>query len=69
MSVWKKVFNKVGKGRHLRPKRNIFQNCRIKTTTGAPSDASPVGTLLYNSYDDDCYVCTVAAGTWVKINA
>jgi len=43
-----------------------------KATTGAPSGASwafPVGTFCYNTYDGDGYICTVATGTWVKINA
>lgn len=40
-----------------------------KTTTGAPSSAALVGTLCWNTYDSDAYICTVAAGTWVKINA
>jgi len=40
-----------------------------KATTGAPSSAAKVGTLCWNSYDEDSYICTVAAGTWVKINA
>jgi len=40
-----------------------------KTTTGAPSSANKVGTLCWNTFDGDAYICTVAAGTWVKINA
>ena len=40
-----------------------------KATTGAPSSAAKVGTLCWNSYDSDAYICTVAAGTWVKVNA
>jgi hypothetical protein len=43
--------------------------CIIKTTTGAPSSAAKVGTLCWNSYDEDAYICTVATGTWVQINA
>ena len=43
--------------------------CIVKTTTGAPSSAAKVGTLLWNSFDLDAYICTVAAGTWVKINS
>ncbi len=41
----------------------------VKDTTGAPAVAAKVGTLCWNAYDDDAYICTVAAGTWVKINA
>jgi hypothetical protein len=40
-----------------------------KTDTGAPVKAEPVGTLCWNEYDSYCYICTVASGTWVKINA
>jgi hypothetical protein len=44
-------------------------NIIIKTTTGAPNTASKVGTLCWNVADSDAYICTVASGTWVKINA
>ena len=41
----------------------------LKATTGAPSTANKVGVFCWNSFDGDAYICTVAAGTWVKINA
>lgn len=41
----------------------------VKTTTGAPNTAAKVGTLCWNKVDTDAYICTVASGTWVKINA
>ena len=41
----------------------------VKSVTGAPDMAAKVGTLCWNSYDTNAYICTVAAGTWVKINA
>jgi len=52
-------------------KRGSLGNVDIinKKTTGAPSSAAKVGTLCWNSYDGNAYICTVAAGTWVKINA
>jgi hypothetical protein len=40
-----------------------------KTDTGAPVLAAPVGTLCWNEYDGNAYICTVASGTYVKINA
>lgn len=41
---------------------------RLKSTTGAPNTAAPVGTIVWNSFDGDAYICTVASGTYVKIN-
>jgi len=41
----------------------------IVSTSGAPDCASPVGTLCYDASTGNCYICTVASGTWVKINA
>ena len=49
--------------------RIVGRDIRIKTTTGAPSAAAKVGTIVWNSYDLNAYICTVAAGTYVKINA
>ena len=68
MSLWKKLKDKVGLGKASK-RRNPFKTCVVKTDTGAPSSAAPVGALCWNSFDGDAYVCTVAAGTWVKINA
>lgn len=52
-------------------RRGVLGNVIIisKATTGAPTSAAPKGTLLYNTFDDDVYLCTDATGTWVKINA
>ena len=45
-------------------------NIILKHTTGAPgAHAGPVGTLIWNDYDGDAYICTVLNTTWVKINA
>ena len=49
--------------------KNIFTNLIEKKLTGAPTNNSRIGTLCYNSADDDCYIATDAAGTWVKINS
>jgi len=63
-SLKKKILNKAFEGR-----KEIWRNIQLKTTTGAPDTAARVGTLLWNSFDGDAYICTVASGTWVKINA
>lgn len=49
--------------------RIVGRDIRIKTTTGAPTDAAKVGTIVWNSFDGDAYICTVATGTYAKINA
>jgi hypothetical protein len=37
---------------------------------GAPTGtAAKVGTLCWDKTGGDAYICTVATGTWVKINA
>lgn len=43
----------------------------VKTDTGKPTTAytAPVGTLMWNEYDGNAYICTVASTTWVQINA
>lgn len=61
--IEKKAFS----GRHGTLGRSA--QCIKKTTTGAPTSAAPVGTFCWNSFDGDAYICTVATGTWVKINA
>lgn len=49
---------------------------KIIISDGAPDCASPVGTLCWytkgkgtSMINGDAYICTVASGTWVKINA
>ena len=64
-SIYRNIVEKITGDRRADLRRNVM----LKTTTGAPSDAAPVGTLLWNSYDLDAYICTVASGTWVKLNA
>lgn len=42
----------------------------VRNATGAPTGTpAPVGTLCWNRVDNDGYICTVATGTWVKINS
>lgn len=38
-------------------------------SAGVPNAAAKVGTLCWDKTNSDSYICTVAAGTWVKINA
>ncbi len=38
-------------------------------SAGVPNVAAKVGTLCWDSTNSNAYICTVAAGTWVKINA
>jgi len=62
------IENKIFAGR-LRALGNV--NIIVKTNENALTSAAPVGTLCYYTYGDanDTYICTVASGTWVKINA
>ena len=41
----------------------------IVKSTGAPTSAAKVGTLCWDVTNSEAYICTVASGTWVKINA
>lgn len=65
--LWKVIVEKAFKG-NIGISKGV-PNIITKTDTGAPAGAAPVGTLCWNTYDTDAYVCTVASGTWVKINA
>lgn len=63
--AWKEIVNKAFAG-----------NAKIKIgkpdthiAAGVPNHAAKVGTLCWDSTNSDAYICTVAAGTWVKINA
>ncbi len=64
-AAWKKVVDKA-----------FYGNSGIKIghpdvliAAGVPATAAKVGTLCWDSTDSNAYICTVAAGTWVKINA
>jgi len=64
-SVWKVIVDKAFKGnagiKIGRP------DCLI--SAGVPNTAAKVGSLCWDSTNSNAYICTVAAGTWVKINA
>lgn len=62
MSLRRKIINKAFGGR-----LNVWAN--IQKGDGAPSHAALVGTLYWDYTNSDSYICTVAAGTWVKLNA
>lgn len=64
-SVYKKIVAKITGDRGADLKRR----CIVWGTTGAPSQAAPLGTLCWNAVDGDAYICTVVSGTYVKINA
>ncbi len=67
MTPWGAIVQKAFKGnQRIRTGR---PRIIVKATTGAPSSAAEVGTLCWNAFDGNAYICTVAAGTWVKINA
>ena len=64
-NAWKEIVNKAFSGNE---KIKIGKpNCVV--SAGVPDEASVVGTLCWDSTNRDAYICTVAAGTWVKINA
>ena len=66
-TAWQAILKKAFKGnqRIKGGKPRII----VKGNTGAPVVAAKVGTLCWNVYDGNAYICTVASGTWVKINA
>ena len=65
-TAWSAIVNKAFHGNKKikggRPKIII-------STAGVPDCAATVGTLCWDTTNSDAYICTVAAGTWVKINA
>jgi hypothetical protein len=63
--VYRSIVQKITGDRRA----DLRRRCIVKSTTGAPSSAAPLGTLCWNAYDENAYICTVISGTWVKINA
>ena len=41
----------------------------VQVHDDAPDYAAKVGTLCWDVTNSNAYICTVAAGTWVKLNA
>jgi hypothetical protein len=66
--VWKQIVEKA-----FQHNGGILHgNPDVVTNAGSPDTASKVaaiGTLCWDTTNSDAYICTVAAGTWVKINA
>jgi len=62
MSAYREILRKAFGGR-----ANIFDNVII--STAAPTSANKIGTLCWDKTNENAYICTVAAGTWVAINA
>jgi len=66
MSEWSQIVDKA----FQHNKGILHGNPKTITNAGDPaSTASKVGMLCYDTTNDDAYICTVATGTWVKINA
>jgi hypothetical protein len=42
---------------------------RVVGSDAAPDFAEKVGTLCWDVTNSNAYICSVAAGTWIKINA
>ena len=63
--IWKKIVMKAFSGN----KRIHAGKPRIIISAAAPDCAAKVGTLCWDKTNSDAYICTVATGTWVKINA
>jgi hypothetical protein len=63
--VWQAIVNKAFKhnGGIMRGHPHIF------VTDGVPDCAAKVGTLVWDVTNSNAYICTVATGTYVKINA
>ena len=62
---WGQIVEKAFKGNQ----RIKTGRPRIIVSAAAPDCASPVGGLCWDKTNKNAYICTVAAGTWVKINA
>lgn len=64
--AWTSIVNKAFAGN----KRIKTGKPRVITSLlGVPDCAATVGTLCWDEANSNAYICTVATGTWVKINA
>ena len=64
-TAWDKILKKAFPGNS----RIKGGKPRVVVNQGVPSFAAKVGTLCWDVTNSNAYICTVAAGTWVKINA
>lgn len=65
VGTWGAIVKKAFPGN----KRIKVGRLKIIVSTGVPDEAQPVGTLCWDKTNSNAYICTVATGTWVKINA
>ena len=63
--TWKAIVDKAFTGNG----KILHGNPQVTMSAGVPSHAAKVGTLNWDDTNSNAYVCTVASGTWVKINA
>jgi len=63
--VWGAIIDKAFHGN----KRIKAGKPRLFVSAAAPDCAAKVGTLCWDKTNRNAYICTVATGTWVKINA
>lgn len=64
-SPWEAIINKAFYGNRKIKKGKPT----VVVAAGVPNVAALVGTLCWDETNSDAYICTVASGTWVKINA
>lgn len=50
-------------------RRALGTDVLLTMSEGVPNFATKVGTLCWDVTNGNAYICTVATGTWVKINA
>ena len=48
---------------------NIWKNIIVTTASPNGTATGAVGWLCWDETNEDAYICTAAASTWVKINA
>jgi len=65
LGVWKAIIKKAFPGNK---RIKVGKPRIIVSSSGVPDIASKVGTLCWDAVNSNAYICTQAAGTWVKIN-
>jgi len=65
IGVWKTICEKAFKGnqRIMRGRPNCV------CSDAAPDFVAKVGTLCWDKTNSNAYICSVASGTWIQINA
>ena len=62
------VYNKIVAKITGDNRADLRRRCIVWDTTGAPSQAAPLGTLCWNSVDSEAYICSVISGTYIKLH-